>query len=154
VLDFQLTEFKLPLPKDFSEQERLDYIQGAVKRIREGAAELIPVNSTLRQDVVEPAVHTTSELWMLLLVRMIARVVHQTSFDAEMEVDDKEPAIENHYMRQDEQRRILCDYIMADLPTRVRLASTWMNEEWYNDQIQLSRDVNWVGVIRFYYAFH
>jgi hypothetical protein len=27
---------------------------------------------------------------------------------------------------------------------RIRLATTWMNEEWYNDQIRLAKDRNWV----------
>ncbi len=28
---------------------------------------------------------------------------------------------------------------------RVRLATTWMNEEWYNDQIRSQDERNWVS---------
>lgn len=40
---------------------------------------------------------------------------------------------------------------------RIRLATTWMNEEWYNDRIRLPVDPNWVRscvVIYGIYRYH
>ena len=34
---------------------------------------------------------------------------------------------------------------MAQTATRIRLATTWMNEEWYNDRIRRQQDRDWVG---------
>ena len=30
---------------------------------------------------------------------------------------------------------------------RIRLATAWMNEEWYNDQIRMSIDPDWVSLV-------
>ncbi|KAL0953604.1 hypothetical protein HGRIS_004812 [Hohenbuehelia grisea] len=54
-----------------------------------------------------------------------------------------ESSLDDFYARQDRLRQTLCDYIMADFSSRIRLASTWMNEEWYNDRIRLAKDHNW-----------
>ena len=37
---------------------------------------------------------------------------------------------------------------MAQTATRIRLATTWMNEEWYNDQLRLAEDPSWVDTSR------
>lgn len=33
------------------------------------------------------------------------------------------------------------------MSVRLRLATTWMNEEWYNDRIRTAADPNWVWSI-------
>ncbi|KAF8417612.1 hypothetical protein L210DRAFT_2472662 [Boletus edulis BED1] len=45
--------------------------------------------------------------------------------------------------RQDKLRQVLCDYIMADFPSRLPLATAWMNEERYNDRIRVANGSNW-----------
>ncbi|KAI4517175.1 hypothetical protein K525DRAFT_281044 [Schizophyllum commune Loenen D] len=53
--------------------------------------------------------------------------------------------VEKFYERQDALRKTLRDYIVADFSGRLSLATTWMNEEWYNDQIHLQfmKDERW-----------
>ncbi|KXN86580.1 Symplekin [Leucoagaricus sp. SymC.cos] len=133
----QAIEFKLPPPRDLVEEDRIGLITSSVARIWTGADEL-PVDS-LQAGGTSP-----NEVWMLLLVRMITRVAQPPADEnLEEEEDSKEQVVHDFYVRQDQLRQKLCDYIMADFPSRVRLATTWMNEEWYNDQIRLERDNNW-----------
>ncbi|KAJ3561803.1 hypothetical protein NP233_g9973 [Leucocoprinus birnbaumii] len=131
----QAIEFKLPPPKDLVEDERISLVTSSVARIWTGADEL-PVDS-LQAGGTSP-----SEVWMLLLVRMITRVA-QPPVEEDAAEDSKELVVQDFYLRQDRLRQTLCDYIMADFPSRVRLATTWMNEEWYNDQIHSEKDDNW-----------
>jgi hypothetical protein len=49
------------------------------------------------------------------------------------------------YERQDRLRQVLCDWIIADFPSRVGVATAWMNEEWYNDRVRSERDRNFVS---------
>ncbi|KDQ61760.1 hypothetical protein JAAARDRAFT_204204 [Jaapia argillacea MUCL 33604] len=142
-IDLQLADFKLPSPKDLSEDERDSLIQVSLTRIREGALDL-----GVNQELAGSADWTKSsapEMWMLLLVRMVTRLALPNS-DSDSEdaasKDDAEDASQelDLFSRQDRLRRRLCDYIMADFSGRIRLAITWMNEEWYNDQIRESAD--------------
>jgi symplekin len=61
----------------------------------------------------------STELWMLLIVRMVTRVVEPleevTGTKTSEESMDVEP---NFYARQDALRQTLCDYIMSDFPNR------------------------------------
>jgi hypothetical protein len=43
-------------------------------------------------------------------------------------------------------------YLSSD-DLRIRLATTWMNEEWYNDRIQLEVDPDWVREALHHQAF-
>lgn len=131
----QAIEFKLPSPRDLPEDNRISLITGSLARVWTGADEL-PVES-LQAGGTSP-----NEVWMLLLVRLITRVA-QPPVDESAEEDSKDLAVQDFYVRQDKLRQKLCDYIMDDFPSRVRLATTWMNEEWYNDQIHSERDNNW-----------
>lgn len=109
--------FKLPPPSEPSEDGRLDVISGALTRIWDGADELrvgLPVDPLLSTGT------SASELWMLLIVRMVTRVAEPPS---DLEVDHKELHQLALYSRQDRLRQTLCDYIMTDFPSRsVRLS--------------------------------
>ncbi|KAG5647460.1 hypothetical protein DXG03_009391 [Asterophora parasitica] len=139
--NLQLIDFKLPPPRELTEVERMQQLDVSVKRIWDGAEELkvsgdaLPVESTLAGG------HSATEVWMLLLVRMITRVAEPPK---EEDAIDGEGPQHDFYVRQAELRRTLCDYIMADFPSRVRLATTWMNEEWYNDRIRLAKNPGWL----------
>ncbi|KAF8631924.1 hypothetical protein AX15_002177 [Amanita polypyramis BW_CC] len=140
VNNLQAVDFRLPPPKDLSEEGRLSLLNASVKRIWEGALELrsgemIPADST------QAGGSSAVELWMLLIVRLITRV---TMPPLELEGREEEGnQVAEYYTRQDQLRQTLCSYIMSDFPSRVRLATTWMNEEWYNDQIRSIWDRNW-----------
>ncbi|KAI0305811.1 Symplekin tight junction protein C terminal-domain-containing protein [Multifurca ochricompacta] len=136
-------DFQVPPPSVLGEVERAATVKSAVTRIRQSSGDLAVGSQTSGRD-----------MWILLLVRMITRVVdpedgskgkakatgelnESTDADAEMDED-----IVELYERQDKLRRALCDYIMADFSARIRLATTWMNEEWYHDQVRLSSEDN------------
>jgi symplekin len=155
-----LADFKLPPPKELSEDNRLDVISSSLTRIWDGADEL---RVGLPMDPLQSTGTSASELWMLLIVRMITRVAEPPPDFGGVGVDHKELHQLALYSRQDRLRQTLCDYIMADFPSRsvrvllsvmlgsqlinrIRLATTWMNEEWYNDQIRSGKDLEWVRV--------
>ncbi|KAF9557340.1 hypothetical protein CPC08DRAFT_710481 [Agrocybe pediades] len=138
--DFQLVDFKLPPPKDLSADERMSLVSSSISRIWDGADDLRAMGDALSPDSIQAGGNSASEMWMLLLVRMITRVAEPP---AEMSGDEESTALTDYYVHQDELRQKLCDYIMADFPQRVRLATTWMNEEWYNDQVRLTKKGDW-----------
>ncbi|KIK99799.1 hypothetical protein PAXRUDRAFT_822333 [Paxillus rubicundulus Ve08.2h10] len=140
-LSLDLSDFKLPSPKDLSETDRNALMRGTVSRICDGAEELQGESYAL------PAGSRPlpNDMWMLLIVRMVTRVAEpeQEALQNEDELKEKDDQILDFYSRQDKLRQTLCHYIMADFPSRLRLATTWMNEEWYNDRIRIGNDPNW-----------
>ncbi|KAF9482650.1 hypothetical protein BDN70DRAFT_874838 [Pholiota conissans] len=145
--DLSLVEFKLPPPKDLSEDDRNGVIASSISRIWDGAEDLRALGEGIAPESVLAGGNSAAEMWMLLLVRMITRVAEppeDLGNGAEATEESKdENADLDYYFRQDQLRQKLCDYIMADFPARVRLATTWMNEEWYNDQIRIGIDRDW-----------
>ncbi|KAJ3710952.1 Symplekin tight junction protein C terminal-domain-containing protein [Lentinula raphanica] len=152
-INLTLAEFKLPPPKELaSTDERIDLISKSITRIHEEAAEMSP-NMVMTSGSDTATIGGPLDMWMLLVVRMFTRVADpplglergDDGEDAAMggEDEEKNKDVTAFYERQDRLRRILCDYIMSDFPGRIRLATTWMNEEWYNDQIRLEKNPNW-----------
>ncbi|KAJ6493673.1 Symplekin tight junction protein C terminal-domain-containing protein [Mycena vitilis] len=138
--NMQLLDFKLPPPKDLSDEERVSLVRNSVARIWDGSEDLRSTGEALPSDSTQAGGHSAAEMWMLLLVRMVTRVVEPPATAP----DESDIVVVNDfYDRQDRLRQTLCDYIMSDFPARIRLATTWMNEEWYNDRIQLEVDPDW-----------
>jgi len=94
------------------EEDRISLITDSVARIWAEAEEL-PVDS-LQAGGTSP-----NEVWMLLLVRMITRVARPPA-DESVEENNQELTVHNFYVRQDQLRQKLCDYIMADFSSRSR----------------------------------
>ncbi|KAI6044311.1 Symplekin tight junction protein C terminal-domain-containing protein [Pisolithus marmoratus] len=141
-LPFDLSDFKLPSPKDFSMDERIALMRSATTRIWDGAEDLLHTTSV-------GGSQTASDMWMLLIVRMVTRAVilPEPSESSKDEAESSDAAADMRltalYSRQDALRQTLCGYIMNDFPARLRLAITWMNEEWYNDRIRSAADPSW-----------
>ncbi|KZT65655.1 hypothetical protein DAEQUDRAFT_696939 [Daedalea quercina L-15889] len=133
--DLAPAEFRLPPPREFSEVEQNAVVKSALARISEGAKDLAQMD----MDVVAEG----TDMWMLLIVRLVTRVTDPAPPSGTPEKTDGMDIVSEFYTHQDRLRQTLCDYIMADFPGRLRLATTWMNEEWYNDRIQEGRDRNW-----------
>ncbi|TFY68492.1 hypothetical protein EVJ58_g962 [Rhodofomes roseus] len=136
--DLPPTEFRLPPARDFSEEDRSAVVKSALARISEGAKDLAPMD-------VDVAAEGT-DMWMLLIVRLVTRVTDpapQGEGGTPEKAEDAMDVVSEFYAHQDRLRQTLCDYIMADFSGRLRLATTWMNEEWYNDRIQEGRDRSW-----------
>jgi symplekin len=114
----QLIDFKLPPPKELSDDARALLMKNSVFRIWEEAQD-----TTFVEQVASGGASAT-EMWMLLIVRMVTRVAtppvdeEDTDKDA-MEEHTGDDALElDFYARQDKLRQTLCDYIMSDFPTR------------------------------------
>ena len=115
-ITLDLADFKLPPPKEPSEDDRLDVISTSLTRIWDGVDELRIGGLPL--DPLQSTGISASELWMLLVVRMITRVAEPPpDFDGDG-VDSKDFLQLGLYSRQDRLRQRLCDYIMADFPSR------------------------------------
>ncbi|KAL1686427.1 Symplekin tight junction protein C terminal-domain-containing protein [Schizophyllum commune] len=133
----------LPAPPRLGEGEKMALVRDAVARVWDGDG-LVGGTAGLEGP----------ELWMLLLVRMVTRVAAplvgeagggETEGDAANGQIVTAADVEKFYERQDALRKTLRDYIVADFSGRLSLATTWMNEEWYNDQIHLQfmKDERW-----------
>jgi symplekin len=113
-------EFQVPAPVVLEEVERAATVKSAATRIWQSSGDLAVGPQSGGQD-----------MWMLLLVRMITRVVdpedgkgkakadgatqRATGPDGDAEMDEEMVEL---YERQDRLRKVLCDYIMADFSGR------------------------------------
>ncbi|KAF5388652.1 hypothetical protein D9757_004811 [Collybiopsis confluens] len=143
-----LSDFKLPSPKALgSTDDRIDLISKSIARIYDDAVELR--TSTGATVTVDTTIGGPLDMWMLLVVRMITRVAEppkeldESPSEEGNAMEDEERNITLFYERQDRLRKTLCAYIMSDFSGRIRLATTWMNEEWYNDQVRQERNMKW-----------
>ena len=110
-------EFKLPPPKTLEEHERNTLIRSSLVRIWDGADDL----TTQEVDFSESHGVMASDMWMLLLVRLVTRVaIPDPPADPESEENQEATAlaVSDLYDRQDRLRQTLCDYIMADFAGR------------------------------------
>ncbi|KAG6381608.1 hypothetical protein JVT61DRAFT_206 [Boletus reticuloceps] len=139
-LSLDLSDFKLPSPKDLTEVDRITLMRGVADRICEGGQELQEASHTLSTGA------PFDDMRMLLIVRMMTRVAEPAADvpKDQVKLGREEEQFAEFSSRQDKLRQVLCDYIMADFPSRLRLATTWMNEEWYNDRIRVANGSNWV----------
>jgi symplekin len=132
-----LREVRLPPPRALGEDERHALLARAFARLWADAGPA-------------PAEDGGAELWMLLVVRSVTRAQAlrppapppkaEDGAEDELAVGEWVEA----YERQDRMRQVLADYVLADFGARVRLASAWMNEEWYNDRVRGERDPEFV----------
>ncbi|CAK5273974.1 unnamed protein product [Mycena citricolor] len=132
------SSFQLPPPKDPSSTERTALIDTALTRICEAPLDM---GEALPPDSQQAGGHSPSEMWMLLVIRLVTRPVNPPLEDEESA--DQAASVVSLTVSQDRLRQKLCDYIMTDFPARIRLATAWMNEEWYNDRIQSQADPDW-----------
>ena len=113
-------EFRLPPPKELAEDAREALIRGSLVRIWNGASELEAHD--LSFDDVPGMI--PGDMWMILLVRLVTRVVDPAPSSpppAEGEEEPKDQAVvvpSEIYSHQDRLRQTLCDYIMADFSSR------------------------------------
>ncbi|KAL1745870.1 Symplekin tight junction protein C terminal-domain-containing protein [Schizophyllum fasciatum] len=129
----------LPAPPRLEEGEKMALVRDAVARVWDG------------EGAGMDAAAGAPELWTLLLVRMVTRVAAPPGVGAKASGEGQTGTLvtaeeaEKFYERQDGLRKTLRDYIVADFSGRLSLATTWMNEEWYNDQthMRFMKDEKW-----------
>lgn len=116
--NLQLIDFKLPPPKELSDDARALLMKNSVFRIWEEAQDTTSIEQ------VAPGGASPTEMWMLLIVRMVTRVAIPPADEADTDKDAMEEQTEDDaleldfYARQDKLRQTLCDYIMSDFPAR------------------------------------
>jgi symplekin len=118
----KLIDFKLPPPKELSNDDRNHLLRTSVSRIWTGGEELKATEMLM--DPAQTSGTMSTEIWMLLIVRMVTRVAEPPLVD-EVDGDVKKGTPEdeinldsNFYAQQDRLRQTLCDYIMSDFPAR------------------------------------
>lgn len=116
----QLIDFKLPPPKELSDDDRNYLLRNSVSRIWTGGEEARA--GEVPSDPTQTGSSMSTEIWMLLIVRMITRVAEpplEIGEDVERKnLEDESTSDSNFYLRQDRLRQALCDYIMSDFPAR------------------------------------
>ncbi|KAG1760128.1 Symplekin tight junction protein C terminal-domain-containing protein [Suillus occidentalis] len=137
-LTLNLVDSTLIGPNELTDVERNALMRGSVGRIWDGAEEL-------KVDSVVPSQwpgSSPTDMWMLLIVRMVTRVAHldgdqppasEDEGDAEAKVD--------FYSRQDNLRQTLCDYVMADFPSRYVLDLRPNYDLWLNQVVSTYQTV-------------
>jgi symplekin len=117
-LTLDLVDFKLPPPRDLPEEARDVIINSSLVRIWEGSKDL---QMDMAVEMESPGLAAT-DMWMLLIVRLITRVVDpaimQQDRKEEGEPTDDGTVASELYSHQDRLRQTLCDYIMADFSGR------------------------------------
>ncbi|KAM0093489.1 hypothetical protein ACP6JD_003086 [Aspergillus fumigatus] len=137
-----LGPFVLPQPPPLTEEEAADIGRSAVGRVFEmltsAAMAPNPTKGKAQQHLGFSRLAGSTfdrDAWVTLLTRLATRA------PATLEVDDKKtesdprarktPAISNFI------RESLYRYILEDFRARVNVGIMWLNEEWYNDRIQM-----------------
>lgn len=111
----QLLDFQLPPPKDLSEEERSSLVRNSVLRIWDGSEDFKSNGEALPADSIQAGGNSPTELWMLLIVRLVTRVA-----EPPVSLDDGGDGVvvSDFYEGQDRLRQTLCEYIMSDFPAR------------------------------------
>ena len=104
-----ITDFTLPPPDALESTERDELVTSAFERICLSGDELAGLPDIDPKDGVAIAVQP-KEAWMLLLARLATRA----------------PA---------GKRDAVAEYIAADFTARSKFAAVWLNEEWYSDML-------------------
>lgn len=111
-ITLDLQEFRLPAPKELSDNDRDGLVRSSMSRIWDGATEL----GTSHEYRGDPA----ADLWMLLIVRLVTRVSEPPPEEPPDEENAKPSVNSSSYivMHQDRLRQTLCEYIIDDFPGR------------------------------------
>jgi symplekin len=109
----QLADFKLPPPREHTEDDRIQLMQNSASRLWSSAVDLTTGDLALDSS---HSSNSPTELSMLLLIRMVTRIVDPSSLKAdETGHITADVAI---YARQDHLRQTLVEYIMSDFSSR------------------------------------
>lgn len=119
-ITLDLEDFKLPPPAELPEEAREALINGSLVRIWEGSKDLQVADLALDE---APGI-AASDMWMLLLVRLVTRVVDPVALGKEKGAEEDMPVddgalVSDIYSHQDRLRQTLCEYIMEDFSGRL-----------------------------------
>ncbi|KAG9047536.1 hypothetical protein FS837_002060 [Tulasnella sp. UAMH 9824] len=140
--------FELPPARLLSPKERSEMIRLSIQRIRSKGevGGILPIESGDGDTPTNPVPVvglSPQEAWILFIVRMATRGPVADSQDVSGIEGSTAMTKRNVASNAKSIRQIVYDYVMDDFPTRCRLATIWMNEEWYNDSIRREMDGRW-----------
>lgn len=131
-----LGPFVLPQPPPLSEDEASEVGRNAVGRVFEmlASTEIAskPAQNKTKQQLGFARLAGSTfdrDAWITLLTRLATRA--SAGLELAGGSQAKKPAI------SDSIRETLYRYILEDFRSRVNIGVTWLNEEWYNDRIQM-----------------
>ncbi|KAL4883664.1 hypothetical protein BJY04DRAFT_184082 [Aspergillus karnatakaensis] len=137
-----LGPFVLPRPPPLSEEQAAEAGRGAVARVFSmlGTTSLTPtpVKGQGQQLGFSRLAGSTfdRDAWVTLLTRLATRA------PAGLEGPKQEPSSRKKPTISDSIRETLYRYILEDFRGRVNVGIMWLNEEWYNDRIQMKIAAN------------
>ncbi|EEA22203.1 mRNA cleavage and polyadenylation specificity factor complex subunit (Pta1), putative [Talaromyces marneffei ATCC 18224] len=150
-LEPELGPFQLSRPPPLTENEANEIGRAAADRVFEmmiatpfkaatkpatasGAAAASSPSSSDRKGFARLAGGSldTKEAWITMLVRMATRAPAKLEAAAgEIQTSDGRPTISNYI------RELLYRHILEDFRSRINIGIMWLNEEWYNDRMQM-----------------
>ncbi|KAL2000935.1 hypothetical protein VTN02DRAFT_2451 [Thermoascus thermophilus] len=138
-----LGPFVLPQPPPLTQEEAGEIGRSTVERVFNMMTSMDPPQKTIKG----PSQHQLGfarlaastfdrDAWVTLLTRLATRAsagleADEDHIKTEHGVSRKKPAI------SDSIREMLYRHILEDFRSRINIGITWLNEEWYNDRIQL-----------------
>ncbi|KIO25859.1 hypothetical protein M407DRAFT_24815 [Tulasnella calospora MUT 4182] len=140
--------FELPPARLLSPKERSEMIRLSIQRIRSKGESggILPIDLGDGDSPTSPVPVvglSAQEAWILFIVRMATRGPVADVQDASGVEGSTAMAKRNVTSNANGIRQVVYDYVMDDFPARCRLATIWMNEEWYNDGIRREMDGQW-----------
>ncbi|OJD18619.1 hypothetical protein AJ78_01390 [Emergomyces pasteurianus Ep9510] len=140
-----LGPFVLPQPPPLSREEADEIGKGAIERVFGMISTLEQPSKALKHSQKPgfgrlAASSFDRDAWLVLLTRLATRASSGLEMDEEAEIFKSESGRQSLSIlgigMSDSIREMLYRYVLEDFRVRINVAISWMNEEWYNDQIQ------------------
>ncbi|EEH46366.2 RNA-processing protein PTA1 [Paracoccidioides brasiliensis Pb18] len=141
-----LGPFVLPQPPPLSGEEATEIGKGAIERVF-GMISTLEQPSKSFKGSQKPGFGRLAastfdrDSWLILLTRLATRASAGLDVDEADNIVKTESGRQSHSKQRmsmaDGIREMLYRYVLEDFRVRINVAISWMNEEWYNDRIQL-----------------
>ena len=136
-----LGPFKLPQPPPMTAEETHNIGKGVVAKVFDKMDRLEETSVSRRQ---KPGLNRLAgsnydkEAWVTVITRLATRTSAGSDEGSDGEEDSKAVSRKGsyEYSLSEMIRERLAQHIREDFRSRINIAIAWLNEEWYNDQIQ------------------
>ncbi|KAL8952083.1 MAG: hypothetical protein Q9222_001994 [Ikaeria aurantiellina] len=147
--DLELGPFKLPQPPPLTMEETEQIGKGTISRVFSMMSALDDPSNTKRQ---KPGLNRIAasnydrDAWITVITRLATRASAGLGDDiSDEEEEDPKGAVAKQTPSptlSDGIRETLWKYIIEDFRSRISIAISWLNEEWFNDRIQSEHQEN------------
>lgn len=111
-----MSDFTLPAPQPLAPEARTGSLKSAMTRIWNNSSSASSTPHDAPASLTEGAPGT--DLWMLLLVRMVTRVLDYRESEEDAPRSEDAASSELSVQKQDDIRQTICNYVIADFPSR------------------------------------